>query len=165
MAWDVAAYGITLAVLAIAAACVIGIARFCLSLRRLDAAVKVLGVETEASLLQCRQMAIEAKAAIADSRQSLQGFVTLAEGARALGEAVHTAAQTAAHVTAFYRDRLISSIPVSSVPPDPAACELPELTDIGRSLWSLWKRRSGIDRTPSDNCQNSGTSADPSQGE
>jgi hypothetical protein len=161
MAWDVAAYGITIAVLAIAAACVIGIARICLSLRRLDAAVKVLGERTEASLLQCRQLAVGATSAIADARQSLQGFSTLAEGARTLGEAVQSAGQAVARVTAFYRDHLSPSNPASPEPRDPSACEQPELTDIGRSLWSLWKRRAGKDR-PSDSFQSPGPSADPS---
>jgi hypothetical protein len=161
MAWDVAAYGITIAVLAIAAACVIGIARICLSLRRLDAAVKVLGERTEASLLQCRQLAVDATSAIADARQSLQGFSTLAEGARTLGEAVQSAGQAVARVTAFYRDHLSPSNPASPEPRDPSACEQPELTDIGRSLWSLWKRRAGKDR-PSDSFQSPGPNADPS---
>jgi hypothetical protein len=146
MAWDVAAYGITIAVLAIAAACIMGIARICLSLRHLDAAVKALGEQTEASLLQCRQLAAEATSAVADARQSLQGFSTLAEGARTLGEAVQSVAQAAARVTAFYRDRLTPSNPVTPEPHDSSTCEQPELTDIGRSLLSLWKRRSGKDR-------------------
>ncbi|MCD9023186.1 hypothetical protein [Cohnella silvisoli] len=166
MAWDIAAYGITAAVLAIAAACVIGIAKICRSLSRLDATVKVLGKETEVSLRQCAKLADEASDAIAVSRQSLQGFATLAEGARALGEAVQAAAQTAAHVTVLCRERLTSLSPVPSEHRDQTACELPDLTELGRNLWSLWRRRTGNGQSSSESCQSSpGPSADPSQGE
>ncbi len=164
MAWDVAAYGITAAVLAIAAALVAGIVRICRSLKHLDRAVEVLSRESETSLRHCRELADEARAAIVVSKQSLQGFATLAEGARALGEAVQSAAQAAAHITAFCRERLTSPMPATSEHRDQAACEMPELTEIGRSLWSLWKRKTGKAQT-SDCRESSGQSADPSQGE
>jgi uncharacterized protein YoxC len=146
MAWDVAAYAITIAVLAIGAACIMGIVRICQSLRHLDDAVKALGEQTEASLLQCTKLAAEATSAIADARQSFQGLSTFTEGARSLGEAVQSAAQAVARVTAYYRDRLTPSNRFSPETRDPSACEQPELTDIGRSLLSLWKRRAGKDR-------------------
>jgi hypothetical protein len=162
MAWDVAAYGIAAAVLAIAAACVIGIVKICRSLRRLDLAVEALGKETEAALRECGLLAEEARAAIAVSRQSLQGFAALAEGARALGEAVQTTAQTAVHVTALCRERLLSVIPATSEHRHHTGNEPPDLSEIGRSLWSWWKRRSSFESNSPESCQNPGPSADPS---
>jgi hypothetical protein len=133
MAWDVAAYGITAAVLMIAAACVIGIVKICRSLTRLDLTVERLSRETEASLIQCRKLAEETKEAIVISRRSLQGFSTLAEGAGALGEAAQIAAQTAAHAVAFCRERLASFIPSAQRHRDQTISEQPELAEIGRS--------------------------------
>jgi hypothetical protein len=126
MAWDVAAYGITVAVLMIAGACVIGIVKICRSLTRLDLTVERLSRETEASLIQCRQLAEETKEAIVISRHSLQGFSTLAEGAGALGEAAQIAAQTAAHAVAFCRERLASFIPSAPKHRDQTVSEQPD---------------------------------------
>jgi hypothetical protein len=152
MAWDVAAYGVTVAVLTIAVAFIIGLVRICQSLRGLDAAVERLSRETEASLIECRQRAEEAKEAILLSKQCLQSFSTFAEGARAIGEAAMTAVEATVHVIASYRERLATPI------------NQPDWTDIGRSLWLLWRRRS--DQKPSSDCnRNPGPSADPSQGE
>jgi hypothetical protein len=141
MAWDVAAYGVTVAVLMIAIACVIGIVRICRSLSRLDLTVERLSRETEASLMQCRLLAEETKEVIVISRHSLQGFSTLAEGAGALGEAAQTAAQTVAHAAAFCRERLASFIPSAPNHRDQTNSEQPDLSEIGRSLWLLWNRR------------------------
>jgi hypothetical protein len=152
MAWDIAAYGVTVAVLTIAVACVIGMVRTCRSLRGLDVAVERLSRETEASLIECKLLAEEAKEAIVLSKQRMQSFTTFAEGAQAIGEAAKTAAEAAAYVTSFYRERLTSPI------------NQPDWTDIGRNLWLLWRRRT--DRKPSSDCNcNPGPSADPSQGE
>lgn len=164
MAWDVAAYGITAAVLAIAGAFVIGIGRTCRSLRGLDVAVERLSRETEASLIECRQLAEEAREAIVLSKQSMQGFSTFAEGARAIGEAARTAAEAATHITSFYRERFTSPVPDTSEKMEQSPHYQPDWTDIGRNLWLLWRKRT--DRNPSADCnRNPGPSADPSQGE
>jgi hypothetical protein len=152
MAWDVAAYSVTVAVLTIAVAFIIGIVRTCRSLRGLDIAVERLSRETEASLIECRQLAEEANETIILSKQCIQSISTFAEGARAIGEAAKKAAEAAAHITSSYRERLATPI------------NQPDWTDIGRSLWLLWRRRT--DRKPSSDCNcNPGPSADPSQGE
>lgn len=164
MAWEMAGYGIAVAVLVVAVAIVIGIMRMIRSLRCLDDAVANIAKEAEASLQQCRQLAEEAKEAIVDSRQSLRGFVTIAEGARALGEAAQTAAQTAVHVTGLYREYLTAPFHSLSDTPDQKAGEMPDLIVIGRKLWSMLKSHSGKEHS-SDSCQSPGSGADPSEGE
>ncbi|BBI34883.1 hypothetical protein [Cohnella abietis] len=166
MAWDVAAYGITVAVLTIAVAGVVGLIMLIRSFRRLEQVVRALGKETEVSLRQCRQLADEAKLAIAESRKSLQGFSSLAEGARAVGDAVQAAAQTAVHVTSLYRECLTAPFQPLSGDSDDGDGDgsIPDLTQIGRKLWASWKRRSDNDH-PSDCCEGSGLNAYPSQGE
>jgi hypothetical protein len=155
MAWDVAAYGITVAILTIAVACVIGTVQACRLLRRLAATVDRLTVEAEASLLQCKQVAEEAKSAIVEARQMMDGYSSLADGARALGEATQLAALGITNMATYCRDRLSSFVPH----------ENPDITDIGRSLWQWWRsRRSASESTP-DSSHPIGPSADPSQGE
>ena len=169
MAWDWAAYGIALAVLTIAAAFVFGMLRISRSLQRLDRTVARVSIEAEATLLQCRHLANETREAIVISRQSLQGFVTLAEGARALGEAVQTAAQTAVHVTTLCRDSLIYPCHAGSSSlvddgQDSIQGGTGSLAELGPVLWSLLKRSFG--RTASsDSSKSPGTGADPSEGE
>jgi hypothetical protein len=165
MAWDVAAYGFAVACLTIATACVVGIVRFSRTLRRLDTAIECLGKETEASLIQCKELALEAKETLAASRQSLEGFSSLAEGARALGEAAQSTAQGITKATDFCRERLASFVPVSNEHCDHKRSGNSDLSEIGRSLWLLWqKRRSGNEKNL-DYSQHPGLSADPSQGE
>ena len=94
MAWEIAAYGVATAVLAIAAACVFGIIRICRTLKRLETTVERLSQESEASLKACRLLADEAQSMISGARRSMAGFSSLSEGARALGEAAHQAART-----------------------------------------------------------------------
>ncbi|WP_373229391.1 hypothetical protein [Cohnella sp.] len=166
MAWDLAAYGIMTASLTIAAAFVIGIVQICRSLRRLDTALGRLGKETEASLLQCKELAEEAKETIAASRQSLQGFSSLAEGARALGEAAQSTAQGIAKATALCRERLASIIPASTEHCDHnKASGNSDLSEISRILWLLWKKRRSENEPNFDCSRHSGLGADPSQGE
>jgi len=168
MAWDWAAYGIALAVLTIAAAFVFGMIRISRSLQRLDRTVARVSIEAEATLLQCRHLANEAREAIVISNKSLQGFATLAEGARALGEAVQTAAQTAVHVTALCRDSLTAPCRAASSPSEDSHHSIQgdsaSLAELCRTLWSLWKRGIGRDAS-SDNCRSPGPGADPSEGE
>lgn len=165
MAWDVAAYGITLAVLMIAAACVIGIVQLCRSLRRLDSAIVRFEKETEASLRQCTELAAEAKETIAASRQFMEGFTLLAEGARVLGEAVHSTAEGITKATEFCRERLVPFAETSTESCDHKPNGFADLSEIGRSLWRLWKKqKSGSERNP-DSPQQSGLSADQTQGE
>jgi hypothetical protein len=164
MAWEVTAYGITAAVLVIAVASVFGIVRVCRSLRGLDRAVERLGSESEASLLVCRQLAEEARSAVAASKQSLQGFSALAEGARALGEAVQTAAQTAAHATAICREHLASFVPSSTSDKEELRTYGSPWADASRALRKLWRAHSES-KEPSSECRDcSGPSAEPSQG-
>lgn len=165
MAWDVAAYGITAAVLMIATACVYGIVQICRSLKRLDTAIERLGKETEASLLQCKELAEEAKETVAASRHSLQGFSLLAEGARAIGEAAMSTAQGITKATELCRERLASLVPAAAEHSDHNRSGNPDLSEIGRSLWQLWKKRKSENELPLDGSQQSGLSADPSQGE
>lgn len=164
MAWDVTAYGITLAVLAIAAACVLGIVQCCRSLARIAASVERLSREAETALTECRKLADEAGAAVRAGRHSLKGFASLAEGARVLGEAAHTAAQSVSQVTAIWRDRVASPIAAASDRQEQSGCRQQEWMQIGSTLWQLWKRRAG-DREQADCVTNSGRSADPSLGE
>lgn len=161
MAWELAGYGVTAAVVVIAAAFLYGVVNVVRSLRRLDQYVAKLSREAETSLQGCSRLAEEASEAIQVSRQSLQGFASLAEGARALGEAVQTAAQTAVHVTELYREILTSPIRSASDDRDRGERETPNLSELGRRLWMMWKRAEG--RTGSS--RNPGTSADPSEGE
>lgn len=164
MAWEWAGYALFAAVIVVAAAVTIGIVSVTRSLRRLDSAVAKVSEEAKLSLQQCRKLAEEAREAVAVSRRSLQGFSTLAEGARALGEAVQTVAQTAVHVTEQYRDCLISPFRSTEDHDEQSADDALDHTDLLRKLWSLWKRRFGNE--PSVDCnQNPGTSADPSRGE
>jgi hypothetical protein len=155
MAWDVAAYGITVAILTIAVACVIGIVQACRTLRRLDVAVERLARVAEATLLQGKQTVEEARAAIVEARQMMDGYSSLADGARALGEATQLAALGITNMATYCRERLSSFVPH----------ENPDITDIGRSLWQWWRsRRSASESTPDSN-HPIGPSADPSQGE
>lgn len=165
MAWDIAAYGITAGILTITIGCVIGIVQICRSLRRLDQTVERLGRDMEASLLQCREVAEEAKEVLADSRHSLQGFSSFAEGARALGEATQSAAKGITDATVFCRERIASYIPSSSEHPDRKPSDHLDFSEIGRSLWLLWKKRKSGSELNSDCCQHSGPSADHNRGE
>lgn len=164
MAWELAGYGVAAAVTVIAAALLFGIVSVVRSLRRLDRAVADLSKEAEASLRGYRRLADEASEAIQVSRQSLQGFASLAEGARALGEAVRTAAQTAVHVTELYREILTSPIHAVSDDRERKENETPNLSEIVRRLWMMWKRREGSGQS-SGSSRNPGPSADPSEGE
>jgi uncharacterized protein YoxC len=125
----------------IAAAFLYGIVSVTRSLRRLDHVVANVSKEAEASLRQCSRLAEEASEAISVTRQSMQGFATFAEGARALGEAVQTVAQTAVQVTELYREKLTAPLQASAVDREPDAEEPTDLADVGRKLWSMWKRR------------------------
>ena len=164
MAWDVTAYGIAFAVMAIAAACVLGIVQVCRSLARVVIAVERLSRGTEEAMVECRKLADEAADAVRAGRHNLQGFASLAEGARALGEAAHTAAQSGSQVTAIWRDRVSSPSAAASERPEQAACRQQDWMQIGRTLWQLWQRRAG-DLEQADCKRNSGPSADASQGE
>ncbi|TFE31554.1 hypothetical protein [Cohnella luojiensis] len=165
MAWDLAAYGITFGVMAIAMAFVMAVLTISRSLRRLDRAVAQVSKEAELSMQHCRQLADEARETIAASKKSLEGFATLAEGARALGEAVQTAAQTAVHVTDLYRECLISPFQASSGFREEKIDRSSDLMDMGRKLWSMWKNRPDGKGSPANNCHNPEPSADPSRGE
>lgn len=143
MAWELAGYSVAAAVLIVALSVLYGIVKLARSLRRLDHAVMNLSKEAEASLRQCSRLAEETSEAISVSRQSLQGFATLAEGARALGEAVQSAAQAAVQVTELYREKLTAPLQSCADKRDEKAGETPDLMDIGRRMWSMWKQRAG----------------------
>lgn len=165
MAWHVAAYGITVAILMIAAAFVIGVKEACRSFRHLDATVDHLAKDTEETLQQCKQLAEEAKAAIVVVREGVEGFSTLAEGARALGEAAQEAAQGITSATALCRDRLSAVVTVTSEYREKLAADNPKASVVAHHLWKWWINRSAVSGTKSDSCKPSGPNADPSQGE
>ncbi len=164
MAWEIATYAIAVSVLAIAAALTIGIVKLTRSLERLDHTVANVSKEAEASMRQCGELAGEAREAIAASKQRLQGFATFAEGARALGEAAQSAAQTAVGVTELYRECLTAPFRAQSANRDRQAEENLDLADIGRRLWSAWSKRTGKEQS-ADHCEQPRPSADPTEGE
>jgi hypothetical protein len=163
MAWQVAGYGIAAAAVAVAAAIVFALASLSRSVRRLERAAEAVGKEAEVSLRQCGSLAEEARETLALSRRSLEGFASLAEGARAMGEAVHAAAKTTARLTELYRDCL--SAPFQSASGESKAGEGAELSELGRMLWSLWKSRFGRDRASAADRRNPEANADLSEGE
>ncbi|RED65561.1 hypothetical protein [Cohnella lupini] len=165
MAWDIAAYAIAVAVLTVAAALTIGIVKVARSLALLEHTIANVGREAEVSLSQCKELAGEAREAIAASKRKLQGFATLAEGARALGDAAQAAAQAAVSVTELYRECLTAPFQATSGNRDRQSDDL-DLADIGRRIWTMWRKRSDKEQEqPSDSCRQPRPSADPSEGE
>ncbi|MFC4596767.1 hypothetical protein [Cohnella hongkongensis] len=163
MAWQVAGYGIAAAAVAIAAAVVWALVSFSTSVRRLEWTAANVGREAEASLRRCGRLAQEAAETLALSRQGLEGFVTLAEGARAMGEAVHAAARTTVRLTELYRDCL--SAPFRSESGESPSAGKPEPFELGRMLWSLWQGRSDTVRSSSVGRQTPDADADLTEGE
>ncbi|MFC5703818.1 hypothetical protein ACFPVX_21235 [Cohnella faecalis] len=123
MAWDVAAYAIALAAIVIAAAVAIGAAAAHRSLRRLEKTAQRLEINAAEALAECREFAFEARTAAASCKAGLQGFQTLAEGARALGTAAGNAAHTATRLTAAWHDRLRPNEAAASKQADSSGAE------------------------------------------
>ncbi|KIL37253.1 hypothetical protein SD71_00605 [Cohnella kolymensis] len=164
MAWDVTAYGIAFAVIAIAAACVWGIVEACRLLKRIAGNVETLSRETEAALTECRQLAEEAAGAVRAGRRNIEGFAALAEGARVLGEAAQAAAHSVSQVAGIWKHRAGSGIAAAEEREDDNGLQAQDWIQLGRNIRQLWKKRTG-GRGPADCLPNSGPSADPSQGE
>ncbi len=163
MAWELAGYGIAAAALAVAAAIVFALATLSKSVRTLERTAEAVGREAEASLRRCGSLAEEARETLAVTRQSLEGFASLAEGARALGEAVQAAAKTTVRLTGLYRDFLTA--PLQSAVGERQDGEKTELADLGRMLRSIWKNRIGRSRSSSAERRNPETDAGQSEGE
>jgi len=143
MAWQVAGYAFAAAALAVATAIVFFILKLARSIGRLDRAVTVVSEEAEASLRKCAILADEAKEAIAVSRKSLEGFVVLAEGARALGNSARSTARAAARITETYREILAAPFRNQAGDQEDHASFKPELAEVCRKLWTAWTQRSG----------------------
>ncbi|TVY00412.1 hypothetical protein [Cohnella terricola] len=143
MAWQVAGYAFAAAIVIVATAIVIFISALLRSIGRLDRAVTVVSEEAEVSLQKCANLADEAKDAIAVSRKSLEGFVVLAEGARALGNSARATARTAAQVTEMYREFLASPFSNQDGDHEHHAGFKSELAEVFRKLWTDWTQRPG----------------------
>ncbi|MFB9278172.1 hypothetical protein [Cohnella cellulosilytica] len=163
MAWQVAGYGVAAAALAVAAAIVFAMASLSRSVRRLERTADAVGKEAEASLRRCGSLAEEARETLAVTREGLEGFASLAEGARALGEAVHTAAKTTVRLTELYRDCLAA--PFRQTAGEEQAGEAAEPVEWVRLLRSVWKSRRDRSRSSSAECRSPETGADQSEGE
>ncbi len=157
MAWQAAGYAIAVAAVVVAMAIVLSLASLSRSIRRFERTAEAVSKDATTVLRRCDHLAEEIEATLAMSRQSLEDFAWLAEGARAMGEAVHSAAKTTARLTELYRDCL--SAPFQSASGDSDAGEKTELSNLARTLWSMWKSRgrasSSERRDPSANAEQS----------
>jgi len=160
MAWQAAGYAIAVAAVVVAAAIVWSLASLSRSIRRLERTAEAVSKEATTVLRRCDHLAKEADATLAMSRQSLEDFAWLAEGARAMGEAVHTAARTTVRLTELYRDCL--SAPFQSASGESDAEDKTELSNLARKLWSMWQGRG---RTASSERRDPNANADQSEGE
>jgi len=163
MAWQLAGYAIAAGAAAVAAAIVYGTISLSRSVRRLERAATAASKEAEISLRSCGSLAEEARETLALARHGLEGFASLAEGVRALGEAVQTAAATAVRLTEAYGDAL--SAPFRPSPDERQSGERPEIADLARKLWFAWRNRQSSGRTPSDARPGPEANAEHSEGE
>jgi len=165
MAWQVAGYAVAAAVLVAAAAIAIVCASAAKAIRRLDRSAVAVSREAEHSLRRCAELADEAGEAIALSKRGLEGFASLAEGARAVGEAGRTVADAAIRVTELYRERLSAPLRYGDCDGEDRDRSGTDAQELGRRLWSAWLGRFSERRAASSERRRSpGTDADATEG-
>lgn len=162
MAWQVAGYSIAAAALVAAAAIAVVGTALTRMLVRLQRTAVAVGEQAEASLRQCERLAEEAKEAAASAKTSLDGFAALAEGARAVGDAVQSAARTAAGIADHYRELLA---PFVADGDDERTGRGPERPDAVGTLLRLWRSRFGGDRRAEGRRDGPGADAEHAKGE
>jgi len=139
MAWQAAGYALAAAVLLAAAAFAIAMVSAMKTIRRLDRVAAAVGKEAEETLRRCASLAEEAGEAIALSKRGLEGFASLAEGARAIGESARTVAAAAIRVAELYRDVLSAPFQTEERERESSA-EGTDAPELGRTLWALLQR-------------------------
>jgi len=147
MAWDLAAYAITLAVLLAAGMLVALMWQANRTLRRWDRMAEQLTHRTEGAIEAYARLAEEACETAAGCNRTLSGFSRLAEGARAMGDAAETAAIAATHTAAYWHERLTS---VQAAEGGGPAVGFPGLIDYLRGLGRRLATRHSADPAPED---------------
>jgi len=160
MAWDLAAYAITFAVLLSAGALFALMWRLNRMLGRWDRAAQRLARQADTAIEAYVRLAEESTETAVVCRQTMSGFSRLAEGARAIGEAAESAAMAAVHAAEYWHDRLIMLRSAD----DDAEVEVPGLIDYARDLGRRMIARFTMD-SGTDARRQPGSSADPRSGE
>lgn len=141
MVWEWAAYMAIAAGVAFVAAIVAAAVAIWRLLRRWDASIERLDREAEATLRQWRKLGQEASETVELCRRSLQGFESLAEGGRSLGEAAQTIARTASRTAIQWTERVSDKLAETEERQMRRLEEALDWTDVGLHLWNAWRRR------------------------
>lgn len=160
MAWEIAGYVVSLAILLIAGAATTVLWRLNSRLRQWDRQAARLAQQAEAAVSAYTRLAEEAIATAEQCRRTMRGFSRLSEGAEAVGKAAETVAMTAADAALYWCDRL-TAMRTSG---QRTAAEWTGLVDYFADLGRRLLARLSDDASTRDDIH-SGTSADNRTGE
>lgn len=108
MAWVIAGYAASLALLAAAGCLVAATVRVFRILRKWDRLAGGVAVKADRAIGEYELLARDARQSVEEWRRAIGGVTRLAEGARAVGEAAESVAQAAVHTVDTWRGRITS---------------------------------------------------------
>jgi hypothetical protein len=162
VAWEVAAYAVAVCATAGAFALLMLVWRISRFLQRIERKVIGLADKTHGTLDEFAELTRSAQMTVHASTQAVDGFARLAEGARAIGGAAQTAADTLLRAAVFCRNRLLD-LSGHDQKADDSEKSASVIADVFRYAGQLVRSCMTAGKRP-DACHVPGTNADSDQG-